>query len=146
MPNTIDRNKQIVLDYIEYIVNTGNVSEISKYIHPDYVEVYKNTRHSIGIEGAKEHILGVRRTYPDLKVDVEKQIAEKDWVVTQITDRGTHMGKWLGIKPTGKIVEFTGVNIDRIKDNKIIEHDGAANLLETLLEIGAVKIIGESKE
>ena len=145
MTSSIERNKQIVCNYIREIVNTGNVSEIFKYIHPDYVEVYKNVRHPIGIDGAKKHILGVRNTYPDLNVAIEKQIAENDWVVTQIIARGTHKGEWLGIKPTGLMVEYTGVNIDKISDNLIIEHDGAANLLETLLEIGAIKIVGKSE-
>ncbi len=145
MSDSMERNKRIVRDYIDKVVNTGDISEISRYVSTDYVEVYKNKRHPIGIAGAKEHILGVRRTYPDLQVAVEKQIAEEDWVVTQITARGTHMGEWLGIKPTGKKVEFTGVNIDRIKNNLIVEHDGAVNLLEKLIEIGAIRIVGEDK-
>jgi predicted SnoaL-like aldol condensation-catalyzing enzyme len=35
-------------------------------------------------------------------------------------------------------VYFEGVNIDRIKDGKIVEHWGAANTLEALAGIGAL--------
>ena len=56
------------------------------------------------------------------------------------------MGEWIGIEPTGRKVEYTGVNVDRVKDGRIVEHGGAANLLETLLEIGAVRISQKSKE
>ena len=44
------------------------------------------------------------------------------------------------MKPTGKKVEITAVNIDRVVGGRIVEHDGAANLLEPLLRIGAIRI------
>jgi predicted ester cyclase len=138
----IEKNKQIIRHYIDEIINTGNVDEIAEFISPDYVEVHEGTRHAIGIEGAKEHILGVRQTYPDLQLTVEQQIAEGEWVATCITARGTHRGSWLGIEPTGKAVAFTGVNINKVVDGKIIEHGGAANLLEPLLDIGAIRVVG----
>lgn len=63
-------------------------------------------------------------------------------MATCITARGTHTGSWLGMKPTGKSVAFTGVNINKIVDGRIVEHGGAANLFEPLLEIGALQIVG----
>ncbi len=136
-------NKRLVRRYIEEVVNTGDVSRLAEFIAPDYVEVHNNVRHSVGLEGAREHILGVRQTYPDLHLAVEQQIAEDDWVATRYTARGTHSGSWLGIKPTGKVIEITGVNLDKIVAGHVVEHDGAANLLEPLLEIGAVRAVSE---
>lgn len=89
----------------------------------------------------RARVLGVRRTYPDLHITVDQQIAEGDWVATRITARGTHLGSWLNIKPTGKQVVITGVNLDRVVEGRIIEHGGAANMLEALLSIGAVKLV-----
>jgi predicted ester cyclase len=133
-------NKLLVRRYYEEVVNTGNVNELANFISPDYTEVYRNVRHAVGLEGAKQHVLGVRQTYPDLRLTVEQQIAEGDWVVTRVTARGTHRGVWLGMTPTGKAVEMTAVNLDRVVDGRIVEHGGAANLLEPLLEIGAIKV------
>jgi predicted ester cyclase len=87
----------------------------------------------------QQHVLGVRATYPDLHLTIERQIAEGEWVVTQITARGTHRGEWLGIAPTGLPVVITGVNVDRVVGGRIVEHGGAANMLDALLEIGAVR-------
>ena len=53
---------------------------------------------------------------------------------------GTHAGEWMGIKPTHKKIQINGVNLNRVTNGKIIEHSGAANLLEPLLEIGAIQI------
>jgi predicted ester cyclase len=135
-------NKRLVRRYLEEIVNTGNVDRLAEFISPDYRERGDKTGQSSGLEGAKRHVLGVRQTYPDLHVTVDQQIAEGEWVVTRITARGTHSGAWLGIAPTGKKVEITGVNIDRVVDGRIVEHGGAANLLEPLLAIGAIQVVG----
>ncbi|MHC5011352.1 MAG: ester cyclase [Planctomycetota bacterium] len=138
-----EANKAVVRRYIEDVVNTGDVSAIARFISPSYVEIHENEAYPMGIEGAREHVRGVRATYPDLHVTVEQQIAESDWVATRITAHGTHRGAWLGIRPTGKRIRITGVNIDRIEDGRIVEHGGAANLLGPLLEIGAVRAVGK---
>lgn len=137
-----EENKRLVRRYIEEVVNTGDVERLAEFVAPDYTEVYNNVRYASGLEGAKEHILGSRRTYEDLHLTVEQQIAEGDWVVTRATARGTHRGGWLGTKPTGKAIEMTVVNIDKVVDGRIVEHGGAANLLEPLLEIGAIRVVG----
>jgi predicted ester cyclase len=138
-----EENKQLVLRYYEDVVNGAKVDDLPEFISPEYVEVHNNKRYPIGIEGARNHILGGHETYRGLRITVQRQIAEGDWVVTQITAVGTHVGSWLGMKPTGKEVEFTCVNVDRVVDGRIVEHGGAANMLEPLLEIGAVQIVGE---
>ena len=142
MPMSVEENKRLVRRYIEEVVNTGNVEKLAEFIAPDYTEVYTNRRYPLGLAGAKEHILGGRRTYENLHLTVEQQIAEGDWVVTRATARGTHRGGWLGTKPTGKTVEITVVNIDKVVDGRIVEHGGAANMLEPLLEAGAIRVVG----
>lgn len=141
-----DESKLLVRRYYEEVVSTGNVDRLAEFISPDYVEVYNNTRYPVGLEGAKEHVLGVRNTYPDLHLTVEQQIAEGEWVATCVTARGTHKGVWLGMRPTGQKLEMSGVNIDRVVDGRIVEHGGAANLLEPFLEIGAIRIADPVEE
>ncbi len=136
-------NKRLIRKYIEEVINTGNVNVIENFIASDYTEIHEVKRYHIGIEGAKEHILGVRKTYPDLKLSIDHQIVEGAWVATCITAQGTHKGSWLGMKPTGKKVSFTGVNIEKVENGKITEHGGATNLLFQLLEIGAIKVVSE---
>jgi predicted ester cyclase len=141
---SLEANKLLVRRFYEDAFNTGNVELIESLVSPDYVEVHDGKRHLVGMEGAKAHAVGVRQTYPDLHILIEQQIAEGEWVVSCIKATGTHKGSWLGIKPTGKSVTFTGVNVDRVVDGKIVEHGGAANMLGPLLEIGAIKVVGNT--
>jgi predicted ester cyclase len=129
-------NKALVRRYIEEIVNTGNVDRLAEFIAPDYIDRNDQGR---GIEGAKRHVQGVRQTYPDLRVTVGQQIGEGEWVVSRVTGHGTHLGAWLGMRPTGKVVEIRGVNIDRVVNGRIVEHGGVADLLEPLLAMGAIQ-------
>jgi predicted ester cyclase len=133
---SVAENKALVRRYLEEVVNTGDVDRLDEFIAPDYIDRNDQGR---GIEGAKRHVLGVRHTYPDLHVTVGQQIAEGEWVVTRVTGRGTHQGAWLGMTPTGKTVEITGVNIDRVVNGRIAEHGGVADLLGALLAMGAIQ-------
>ena len=100
---SIEENKRLVRRYIEEVVNAGEVDRIPEFISPDYVEVHDNARHPSGTEGAKEHIRGVRTTYPDLRLTVEQQIAEGEWEkgVHNILVMKTQGGEYLAMKPYG---------------------------------------------
>lgn len=96
-------------------------SLLTDFLAPEYTEVHNNVRYPVGLDGAREHVLGVRRTFPDLHLTVEQQIAEEEWVATRVTARGRHEGVWLGMKPTGRKVEMTAVNLDRVVDGRIVD-------------------------
>lgn len=139
-------NKQLVRRFYENIISTGDVDALPEFIDADYVEVHNGIRYKLGYEGVKEHILGVRQTYPDLRLTVERQIAEGEWVASVVTARGTHRGVWMNITPTNKPVEITAVNVDRVVDGRIVEHGGAANLLQPFMEIGAIRVAKRLQE
>jgi predicted ester cyclase len=131
-------NKTIIRRFIEESENTGDVSNIREFISEDYVEVHEGERYQIGIKGAIDHVLGVRSVFPDLKLTINYQISENEWVATVYSVTGTFKNEWFGMKPTGIPITFTGVNMDRVKDGKIVEHGGAANLMEPLLKAGVI--------
>jgi len=138
-----EATKGIVRRFYEEVINDLKVELIPDLVGVEYAEVMDGRRYEVGHEGAKAHALGVRETYPDLHLTIDRQIAEGEWVATCITATGTHSGEWIGIAPTGKRVTFTGVNVDRVVNGRIVEHGGAANLLGPLLEIGAVRVVGD---
>ena len=139
--NTNEANKLLVRRYITEIVNTGNTESISDFIDKNYTEIYDGNSYLLGIQGAIEHIEGVRNTYPDLLLEIDHQIADGNWVATSYVMTGTHSGEWMGIKPTYQEIKVTGINIDCIVNGKIVEHSGAANLLEPLLAAGAITLV-----
>ncbi|MDD3561976.1 ester cyclase [Petrimonas mucosa] len=79
------------------------------------------------MEVMKQDVVDVRKTYPDLRIRIVRQYADNDDVISKIITEGTHLGEWLGIKTSGKKLVITRVNIDRLVNDKIVEHGGAAN-------------------
>ena len=95
--------------------------------------------YSIGAEGMRQHLVAVKKTYPDYKMKVIRQYVDGDYVISEFVMRGTHKGDFLGIAPTNKVLEITGVDIDKVIDGKIVEHGGATTTFETFWENGLIK-------
>src|SRR2546421_5211522 len=63
----------------------------------------------------------VASAFPDMKISVEDAIENADKVVIRWRMRATHSGEFLGIQPTQRPVDFTGINIYRFVGDKIVE-------------------------
>lgn len=127
-------NKDIIKHFYEVISSNAMVDQFDKYVSKDCTIRIGEEIIPVGIEGMKQHLIDVRKTYPDLRITVIRQYCDGDYVISEILTEGTHKGEWLNMKPTGKKLVFTGVDIDKIIDGKIVEHGGAVNTFETLFE------------
>jgi predicted ester cyclase len=124
-------SKMLIKEFYEKIVSNNLIDEIEKYVAVDCTVRIGENPIPVGLEGMKQHVVDVRKTYPDLKIRIIRQYIDRDYVISEIITEGTHLGEWLGIKPSGKKLVFTGVNIDRLINGKIVEHGGAANIFDT---------------
>ncbi len=126
---------QLTLKYFyEVIVSDNLLDEISKYISEDCVQRIGEKEMFIGIDGMKDHLLALKKTYPDYTMKIIRQYEADDYVISEFIMKGTHKGEFFGITPTNKILEITGVDIDKVIDGKIVEHGGATNTFETFFE------------
>jgi len=139
MTSEESQNKLLARRFLEEVASTGDVDRLPEFLAPDFVVPHSNIS---GIEGFRDHVLEFHRCYPDLAVTVEGQVAEGDMVVTWWTLRGTHLGEFGGVPPTRKQITLRGVNVQKIRDGRIVEHSGGSNSLEALLELGVVRWAG----
>ena len=86
----------------------------------------------------KQTIGMLQTAFPDLKASEEDLISGGDRVVVRRTFRGTHMGEFMGVVPSSKEVEFTGIFISRLSGGKIEEQWVVFDALGMLRQIGAV--------
>ena len=134
------QNKLLARRLLEEVVNTGAVDRLSDFLAPEYVAPLLGIA---GIDQAREHILTFRHCYPDMVVTVEGQVAEGDIVATWYIMRATHLGAFGGVPATGKKITLRAVNVQRIRNGRIVEHWGGSNSLEALLELGVVRWAGD---
>ncbi len=131
--------KDIVKYFYETIVSENLLEELPQFIAEDCVVKVGEQIIPVGIDGMKQHLVDVKKTYPDYTMKILKQYADGDYVISEFIMEGTHEGEWIGIKPTHKRLSFTGVDIDKVMDGKIAEHGGAVNTFDTLYEENLIK-------
>ena len=97
-------------------------------------------------EAARQEAADFRRGFPDVVSIIEDLIAEGDKVVARWRSSATHRGEYMGIPPTNKEVEFTGISLYRIEGGKIAESWNSEDQLGLMRQIGAVPGPGQSEE
>ena len=132
-------SKEIVKYFYEVVVSANLLDELPKYISNACVQKVGKGETFIGIEGMRQHLLAVRKTYPDYTIEIIRQFEDGETVVSEFIMKGIHKGEFIGITPTNKIIEMKGVDIDKIVNGKIVEHGGAVNTFEAFWENGLIK-------
>ena len=133
------KNKDIVKYFYEVIVSRNLLDELPKYIAEDCVQRVGEKEIFMGIDGMKQHLVALKKTYPDYTMKIIRQYVTDDYVISEFIMRGTHKGEFIGITPTNEVLEITGVDIDKVIDGKIVEHGGATNAFETFFEHHLIK-------
>jgi len=73
------------------------------------------------LEDWKALVRGHHDAFAKSTVQILMQIAEGDLVATRWEFTVTHTGDFMGVAPTGKEITWTGVQIDRFANGKIVE-------------------------
>lgn len=131
--------KEMVKYFYEAVVSKNLLEELPQYISEDCVLKVGEKIIPLGLGGMKQHLIDVKKTYPDYTMRIIQQYVDGDYVISEFIMEGTHEGEWIGIKPTYKKLSFTGVDIDKVINGKIIEHGGAVNTFDTLFEQHLIK-------
>ena len=77
-------------------------------------------------------------SFPDASSTIEQQIVEGEWVTTRTTLRGTHLGEFMGVAPTGKTIEIMNISLDQVVQGKVIEHFGVSDWVRALIAFDIV--------
>ena len=89
-------------------------------------------------------IQGIVQTFPDWRVEIERLIAEHDWVAERTKVFGTHLaraqsshhGDLRGFEPTGKSVAVWQAHFWRVADGVIVEHEAVRDDLGLFRQLG----------
>ncbi|MBS9405672.1 ester cyclase [Halomonas sp. TRM85114] len=118
-------HSEVVFEFIEEVLNKGNIEETGKYFHDDVVEQAPLPGQGPGLGGLKEVLRGLITAFHGMHWSVEEQVEEGDKVVTRFVWSGKHQSEFFGIPATGRHVAVWGIVIDhfvgaKIKETRII--------------------------
>ena len=133
-----ESNRLLAQRVWEEVWHQGQLSRIDDLFTTDFVRHDPGGRELQGTEQNRQFIGSLRAAFPDVHYTVEDQIAEGDKVVVRYRFRGTHLGAFQGMLPTGKQVTYTGILIYRIGDGKIAEQWTEFDLLGFLRQLGVL--------
>lgn len=133
----LEENQEIIRRLYEEVWSKGNLATADELVDINYVNHSYVPLPEPGLEGFKQSIIKFRTSFPDVYIVIEDMICEGDKVVTRATAHGTHRGTYIGIPPTGKQATWTGINIWRIANGKIVERWGQPDHLSILHQLGA---------
>src|SRR5215471_15525313 len=117
-PTIEARNKAIATRVFEEIFNQGRFEVANEIYSPDFQN--HGLHRVIDLKTDQDAVHAEKQAFPDLRMKVERLIAEGDFVTALWTFRGTHTaGGYAGLPATGTPIEMRGITIWRIFDGKI---------------------------
>ncbi|MGF1472298.1 MAG: ester cyclase [Rubrobacteraceae bacterium] len=136
MPNK--ENERVIRRVFDELLNGGNADVAEELISPDYVEHSPLSDQATGVDGLKERVSMLRSAFPDFHYDLEDLISGEDKAVSRWTMHGTHEGEFMGLEPTGRRIEVSGIDIYRISGGKVAEHWHEMDTLRMMQQLGAI--------
>jgi len=118
----VEEYKSLVERFYDEVWNKGNVEVASEVFAEDYVRHdLRPTQALPGPAGQAKIAADFRAAFPDLRMELDLILGDGDLVAARWTAEGTNTGPWGGRPPTGKRARFSGVNIFRFRDGKVVE-------------------------
>jgi steroid delta-isomerase-like uncharacterized protein len=134
----VGENTSLVRRFYEEVWNKGNLDVTSEVFSEDYVRHDLRPSEALpGPAGQAKVAADFRAAFPDLRMVVDLILAEGDLVAARWTTEGTNTGPWGGNPPSGKPARFSGVNIFRIREGKVVELWNHRDDLGLMQQLGA---------
>ncbi len=140
-----EESKAIVARVWEEFFIQGNLDKADEFFAPDYVNhdpAAPEDRH--GPEELRQFLSIYHNAFPDMQFTIEDVITEGDEVVVRWTVRGTHQGEFMGIPPTNNRVTLTGMSIERVSGDKIVETWDSYDAMGLMQQLGVIPEPGQA--
>ncbi|MEW5871013.1 MAG: ester cyclase [Chloroflexota bacterium] len=135
-----EANKTIALRYID-IINEWDLDALGEVIDKENFKEHNPAWGALSFDQALGTYQMLKAALPDLHFGGPPVlvIAEDDLVVIKGGVSGTHTGAPLfGVPATGKQLSWTGMDISRIANGKIVERWLEANMLGLMQQVGVI--------
>jgi len=130
-------NKAFYRRMTEKVWNNGDDKAIEEFYAPDVVIHSAAPGWPTGIDGVRATVNMMRGGISGFELGVQFMLADGDKVAAHWTATGTHSGELMGVPATGRPIDFRGVSVVRIEDDKVAEIWGASDGLSLMQQLGA---------
>lgn len=140
------KNEQIVRAYFEEVWNKGNLDLLDSLMGPEYINHTPSVSSGKnGVAELKPIIAAFRTAFPDLHFSIEDLVVTKTKVVARVKMSGTQRDSLFDLPPTNRMVVVNQINIEEIRDGKLVDHWRVTDELEVMKQLGFLPFF-EKKE
>jgi steroid delta-isomerase-like uncharacterized protein len=119
---TLEANKALVRRNFEVIWSACDLKAVDTLIATDYIGHIATVPQPVrGAEAFKQLVMMFHIASPNIRFEIQDQIAEGNQVATRWIAHGTHQGEFMGIAPSGQSLAVTGTSFHRIENGLIQE-------------------------
>lgn len=135
-------NVEVVRKFFEVGPSKGDLAAADELLDPRFSLHTPLPISGPGIEAMNTVITTCRSAFHDLHVTIHDLIPAGDKVTARFVAHGVHRGDFMGFPPTGKEIALSGIEIFRLKEGRIVELWGEANLMGLMQQLGMVSSKG----
>lgn len=118
--------------------NEGDFSAAEENVAQHLVDHSTFAAPAPGGEGFRQRIAQLREAFPDCRFKIEEMLEEGELVAFTWRFTGSNDGPFMGHKATGKRVKITGINVERVRRGKIVEHWSSPDTLALFRQLGMI--------
>lgn len=129
--------------WFEEVWNQRREDAISELMHPDAVAhglTDDKGNELVGPAAFRPLYDAFTRAFPDIRFTIEDHISERDRIAAICTVTGTHTGEGIGVDPTKKPINITGLCMVRVGDGKIAESWNQFDFMAMYQQIGVLSL------
>jgi steroid delta-isomerase-like uncharacterized protein len=136
---------QALIDRYNAAWNAHDVDAIvSMHTEDSVFENHVTGDRNVGRDEIARAIGGIFSVFPDLSFETRRSYVRDDLVVQEWTARGTHQGTMtrsgIEVPPTGRKVEYKGMDVIPIRDGLVARKDVYSDSVTLLRQLGLTAI------
>jgi steroid delta-isomerase-like uncharacterized protein len=117
---------------------------VSMHTEDSVFENHVTGDRNVGREAIGRAISGIFSVFPDVEFETRRAYVRDDLVVQEWTARGTHQGTMtrsgIEVEPTGRRVEYDGMDVIPIRDGLVARKDVYSDSITLLRQLGLTSI------
>ncbi len=134
---SIEQSKALILQFYKAF-DGRHIDEALTLLHPNFIAHLAGMPEPLDRDSFKQFGMAFYLAFTNGQHIFEDLIVEGNKVVTYGTFTATHLGEFQGLPPTGKQIQLSIMHIDRVADDKIIEHWGQGDALGLMQQLGII--------
>lgn len=128
--------RRVVGRLIAEVQSGGDFALFEELFDPAFVDHTPFPGYTPDKDGARRIYRTFREGFPDFRAEVHMQVVENGRVTSFKTYRGTHLGRFMGLEPTGREIAIPIMDIVEVRDGRITAHWGVPNVLVMFQQLG----------